>query len=688
MANNKILNKPSGAGLLGDLGSKVKDAAGKVVGDVKKDAGKVIGTVEKDAGKVAGAAKKDVGSVLGDVKKDIDSIGQAAKDVKVLVGAVDDFVDSVKKQGFSIPDIKPEVLDAGRDLLGKVFPQHIQDPKGQQYIQDTQDFRQTVAKGQDLTRQLAGMSQTDPRYAGLKKQLDATTAHLSGQYGYTLDSAPKAGSTWVDPGLMGDAAKLNAKNLPTGTPVTTPPNPMDVVFQNGRSFTLTDAAGNKQVVRTPEEYKALIAKNRADLGLPRTDGDPIGVHISLEGGGGKGKRYGPAIAEMYSEGVVPASVSGTSAGAIAAGLVAAGADPGEIDRFMKSGELSKLYDIDLSKDDGGVMDGKKAYDLFDQELRQLTGIKDRPVTFADLKVPLQILATKMSDTNPPPGQEDMTQAKNRVFVFSQETTPNTPVALAMRASMSIPAAFDPVKMVDPASGREVTLVDGGVIDNLPMGYNHDKLPNIGLSLMSRDDNLVSQHTAQQKAMPGGNLDATHILWNALNGYTLLQDAAGGTNDYNDRTKPAPGSFMMGLPTWDLTDPSKADSTMGFGYDSKIDPKMDGQTRSVVQNFMKQFIGDFGKPGASGTNTPNQVPDNLTFSTDVQARGQTFKATYNGGDVVSFTSGNQKYDVHVGQQKIQAMWLDNVAFGDMSAQLGKSLNDYLGWALKPGARFGV
>jgi NTE family protein len=667
MADNRILNKPSGAGFLSDLGKTVKGAAGAVVNEVKKDAGKVINEVKKE-------------------------VREEVRDVKAVVSGVDQFVKTVKKGGFDITPSGSQVLNAGRDILEKLFPQKISDPEGQQYVKDTQDFRAQVSTAKNLQGQLAGMSPADPRYAGLKQKLEAANARLQSSYGYTADTAPKPGALWVDPDLMertvANGAKLNAKSFPTRTPVTQPPSAMDVVFQGGRSFTLTDAAGNKTVVRTPEEYKAAVAKNRAEVGMPRQDGEPIAVHVSFEGGGGKGKRYGPAIAEMYRNGVVPASISGTSAGAIAAGLAAAGADPGQIDALMKSGELSKLYDINLGEDGGGVMDGKAAYDLFDRELRKLTGITDRPVTFADLKMPLQIVAAKMSDSQPPAGQEDMTQMKNRVFVFSQETTPNTPVALAMRASMSIPGAFDPVKMVDPASGRQVTLVDGGVFDNLPMHYNKNDLPNIGVTLMDRGDNLASSHTSQPKPLPGGNLDSTHILWNALNGYTLLQNAAGGTDDYNDRTKPKHGDFMLGLPTWDLTNPDKGDSTMGFGYDPKVDPKLDVQTRGVVQSFLKQFIGDFGKPGASGTNTPNKLPEKLAFSTDVQAGGKTWKANYNGGNVVTFTSGNQKYDVHVGEKKLQAMWLDHMAFGDLNGQLGKSLNDYLKAVTRPGIRFGI
>ena len=132
--------------------------------------------------------------------------------------------------------------------------------------------------------------------------------------------------------------------------------------------------------------------------MPVKDGEPVGVHLSLQGGGGKGKRYGAMVAEMYESGVVPTSLSGTSAGSIAAAFVATGAGPEELQKMAQDPRLAKLYDFDLDMNDGGILNGEKAFEFIDSELRRLTGIKDRPVTFADLKVPLQILAAKSYDS--------------------------------------------------------------------------------------------------------------------------------------------------------------------------------------------------------------------------------------------------------------------------------------------------
>ncbi|MCY1082648.1 patatin-like phospholipase family protein [Archangium lansingense] len=325
------------------------------------------------------------------------------------------------------------------------------------------------------------------------------------------------------------------------------------------------------------------------------------------------------LAEMYELGVVPTSLSGTSAGSIAAAFAATGAGPEQIQALAKDPRLSNLYDWDLDMKDGGLLNGEQAFELFDQELRRMTGIHDRPVTFADLKVPLQLLAAKAYDSAA--GADGMTSTKDRIFVFSQETTPDTPVALAVRASMAIPGVFEPVQMVDPATGRRVHLVDGGALDNLPMGYNKNGLPAIGASLYTRATGHPADHRDTTKPLPSGNLDSTNVLWNALNGYTMLKDSASDYNDYMDRTKPQANQFMLTLPTWDLTDPSKSNSTLAFGYDNKVDPVLDGQSRQVTRDFLRDFLDDLRVPGAKGTNYKAEVPQNLRFDVPVEVRAR-------------------------------------------------------------------
>jgi NTE family protein len=403
------------------------------------------------------------------------------------------------------------------------------------------------------------------------------------------------------------------------------------------------------------------------------DGKPIAVHMSLEGGGGKGKRYAAMISEMRELGVVPVSLSGTSAGSIAAAFAATGATPDQIDAIAKDPRLQKLYDFDLDMKDGGLLNGNAAYELFDQKLRELTGIKDRPVTFADLKVPLQLVAAKAYDSASPNG---FPTNKDRIFVFSQETTPDTPVALAMRASMAIPGIFEPVQMVDPTTGRSVHLTDGGSLDNLPMGYGKHNLPQIGAALVGPDANHPSNANGRPKQLPTGQLDSTNVLWSAVNGYTFLKDNATNAADFRDRTSPGPDQFMLSLPTWNLENPKQGNSTLGFGYDPKVDPILDQQTRQVTRDFLKNFMDDMRVPGSRGTNVTTDIPKDLRFQEQVTVNGQRYQVSYNGGDnlvAVNAATGKQM-DLKLGQKKIEAMYLDHLAYGDLRAQLAHALSN--------------
>ncbi|HZN92587.1 MAG TPA: patatin-like phospholipase family protein [Myxococcales bacterium] len=539
-------------------------------------------------------------------------------------------------------------------------------------VDSTKDLRETAAQGRSIQAQLDRTPRSDPNYAKLQKQLAAVDQKLSSSYGYTTATAPKPGTMFLDPQFQGGQlpdGKVTASNWPTRAPVTQPPSAIDALFAGGPVQTRTDD-GKLHTFNTPAEYKAFLADNRQKNGMPRTDGEPVAAQFVFEGGGGKGKRYGPVMSEMVNNGVVPASAAGSSAGAIAAAFVAAGADPAAIERLVTDPKLAKLMDVNLDDIHGGLLDGKALYDHVDQVLRELTGIKDRPVTFADLKIPLQILSTRMYDTG---DNDPMTTVDSRKFVFSQETTPNTPVALAVRASAAIPGVFDPVQMVDPMTGREVMLTDGGVIDNLPMGLGHGgKLPVVGVSLEEQNQNHPADgtNTARPKPMPSGDIDVGNIFVNAWYGKKMNDDAAGGADDFRDRSQPKPGHFMIGVPTWDLDDPSRGDSTLKFGYDSRVDPILDRQSKEVTRSFLRNFLDDIGVAGRSGTNAYTDVPANLSFNRDVRIDGKTYTASYSGGDSVTFQQkgGGDSFSSKIGKQQVEAMWLDDRAYGDLGAKL--------------------
>ncbi|NVJ21426.1 patatin-like phospholipase family protein [Myxococcus sp. AM011] len=549
-----------------------------------------------------------------------------------------------------------------RKVLERVLPPKIDDKQGKQLVEQTQQFRDTLGQVRSLSAQLDMLPSTHPRYAQVKAALEKAEGALTQQTGYTRTTAPRPGSLWLDPQFLAKElpnGQVHASRFPTGTPVTKPPAALDIV-----------AGGD---AKKAAEYTASVAQNRAEAGMPVQGGEPMGVHLSLEGGGGKGKRYAAMLTEMREMGVVPVSLTGTSAGSIAAAFAATGATPKQVEDVAKDPRLGKLYDLDLDMNDGGLLNGQAAYDLFDQKLRELTGITDRPVTFADLKIPLQLVAAKAYDSAVPNG--GFKSAQDRIFVFSQETTPDTPVALAMRASMAIPGVFEPVQLVDPVTGRQMHLVDGGTLDNLPMGYNKNDLPQIGASLQTRGGTHPSNGTAQPKPLPTGQLDTDDVVWNGFNGLALLKDNATEAQDWRDKAKPGANQFMLSVPTWNLDNPKQSNSVLGFGYDNKVDPILDGQTREVTRDFLREFMDDMKVPGSRGTNMVTQVPKDLKFSEPVEIWGEKFQVTYNGGDTVVATAANGKrHEVKLGQKQIESIWLDGQAFNDFGAQLSHTLSD--------------
>lgn len=549
------------------------------------------------------------------------------------------------------------------------------------FLNGTQDFRNSIQQVKQLETQLKQLEQQGGNpsdIARVRGQFQTAEGQLKARYGYTAATAPKPSSVWVDPQFMSSQlnnGQVTASKFPSKAPVLQPPDPSSLLFRNGKPLVFKDANGKDVVVKDLAAYKQLIASKRAEQGMPITDGEPIGVHLSLEGGGGKGKRYNPAFSEMTEIGVVPASVSGTSAGSIAAGLIAAGADPKTVDDFTKDDRLKKLFDIGLDVD-GGLFNGNAAYDLFDQKLREITGITDRPVTFADLPIPCQIIACKYNDSQLPAGKEDLSKVENRVFVFSQETTPNTPVALAIRASMAIPGVYDPVQMIDPATGRQVELVDGGVLDNLPIGYNKNNLPTVALNLTEPNGNNPKNNQGQPKPLPSGQLNPSNAISSGLIALGMMKAAAGGARDFRESLNPASNTFVLSVPTWNLENYKQGDSTLKFGYDDKLDPVLDKQSRAITQGFFRNFLDDLKKTGSKGTNLKTP-PANISFERNVDLNGATYRAVYSGGDRVNFVSNTGKqYSVSIGKDQIENWFCDDLAFNDLSSRLRISLNDYL------------
>jgi NTE family protein len=201
--------------------------------------------------------------------------------------------------------------------------------------------------------------------------------------------------------------------------------------------------------------------------------------LVLSGGGVKGIALAGAVAALNDAGYRPWRVSGTSAGAIVGALVAAGlagdalteaamrldyakfADSVPLDRVPLIGAGLALFG------DDGLYRGDYAREWVAGELAEL-GVH----TFGDLA---------LDDPQLPPSRRyklvvtcaDITLGRLIRLPWDFEPVygldpDEQSVADAVRASMSIPLLFRPMKLTNPMTGVESTLVDGGVVSNFPI----------------------------------------------------------------------------------------------------------------------------------------------------------------------------------------------------------------------------
>jgi predicted acylesterase/phospholipase RssA len=183
----------------------------------------------------------------------------------------------------------------------------------------------------------------------------------------------------------------------------------------------------------------------------------------FQGGGCRAAAFAGAYEESIRRGVSFSEVAGTSAGAIVAALIGAGASPVFIreklaelnfaellsppERAAQRGFLQRKFLPEAALDiylDRGAYSSKGIKSWIERLLSDLLPSSERPIKFKSLPLPTFIVSTDL--------------ASSSAKVWSQETTPNDLVSDAVRASCSIPIFFQPV------SNRHV---DGALLSNLP-----------------------------------------------------------------------------------------------------------------------------------------------------------------------------------------------------------------------------
>jgi len=161
------------------------------------------------------------------------------------------------------------------------------------------------------------------------------------------------------------------------------------------------------------------------------------IGLALGSGSSRGWAHIGVIEALEEEGVAIDCIAGTSVGSYIGALYAAG-------------NIKKLKDFILK------MDGKRVFSYFDvvfprsgflngtRKVKELYYMHSDAETFDDLDIPVKMVATEL-------------ETGDKVVIDSGS------IVEALRATMSVPGMFEPAHI----NGR--WLVDGGVVDPVPVG---------------------------------------------------------------------------------------------------------------------------------------------------------------------------------------------------------------------------
>ena len=179
------------------------------------------------------------------------------------------------------------------------------------------------------------------------------------------------------------------------------------------------------------------------------------VGLALGGGGARGAAHIGVLRVLERENIPVDYLVGTSAGAIIAALYSGGVSPDELEKYVISGVIKKVYKTDFSFLRAAFIHLNKVFHTFwgkpfyaglynDHKLHHFVNqaISKNNETI-ELSVPLNIIAVDLITGSP-------------VVIKSGD------VGLAVQASTAIPTLRQPIPI------NNQLLIDGGVLKNIPI----------------------------------------------------------------------------------------------------------------------------------------------------------------------------------------------------------------------------
>ncbi len=163
---------------------------------------------------------------------------------------------------------------------------------------------------------------------------------------------------------------------------------------------------------------------------------PRRIGLALGSGAARGIAHIGVLKALEAEGLRPDVIAGTSMGALVGAFYAAGIPVDELEQIALTFDVKTVASVgDMALGKGAVFSGEKVQAFLRRHL---------PATFEELKTPFGCVATDLT--------------RNRPVRFTSGD-----LIAAVRASVSVPLAFLPVRMDD------ALLVDGYVCEPVPVG---------------------------------------------------------------------------------------------------------------------------------------------------------------------------------------------------------------------------
>ena len=210
------------------------------------------------------------------------------------------------------------------------------------------------------------------------------------------------------------------------------------------------------------------------------------VGLVLSGGGARGLAHIGVLRVLEREGIPVDYLAGSSMGGVIAAGYAAGMSSCDLERealaATRKRHMLRLADPGLPN--GGLIRGQQLLAFFEQEFGEKT--------FSDLRLPLALIAVDLNS--------------HREIVLREGS-----VAMALRATTSLPGLFTPVEMND------WRLVDGGLLNNLPVDVAKRTGAEIviAVDISQNRDEGIGHWIGNQRWIPSGISATLDVLDESL-----------------------------------------------------------------------------------------------------------------------------------------------------------------------------